>query len=319
MVSEKVGVAYLTGIGLAYGDTAAFDRATWGLDSTGLETFFFSSESYSVSMIQLILADPRTFFSLLILNTERFVYSLIDWTLFPQALLLWLAWGWFARGWTRERTLKELFLLASALPVLSFILFFIQARYIVAFIPVMILWTARGLLEFSDWLTGTVAAVRNPASSAAEGVRPQSTSVSEFWRAAFRIIPIILVMAALLAMHPTVVRQVTDVGSVRPEHRSVGEYLAGIVSRDAVVMSRYPAIAFHADARWVPTPNATWPEIVNYARHKGVKYFVIDERELRYRPQFKDLVNGGAVPPQLKLIHVDETGRERLVVYEWID
>ncbi|MBN1400116.1 MAG: glycosyltransferase family 39 protein, partial [Anaerolineae bacterium] len=87
MVSEKVGIAYLTGIGLAHGDTAAFDRSTWGLDSTGLETFFFSSESYDVSMLRLILDDPKTFAIVLYMNVQSLVRVLIDWTLFPYALV----------------------------------------------------------------------------------------------------------------------------------------------------------------------------------------------------------------------------------------
>jgi len=293
MVSEKVGVAYLTGIGLAHGDTAAFDKATWGLDSTGLETFFFSSESYRVSMLSLIRADPRTFLEVLYLNGLRFVQVLVDWSLFPNVLLPLVVLGLFRRGWTRERTLKELYLLLSLAPVASFTLFFIQARYLVPFIPVMILWLANGLAEFGDWLTATVG----------KG------------RALWEVGPVVLVMAALLAAQPQVVRQVTSVGSVRPAHKSVGEYLGRILPRDAVLMSRYPAIAFHADTRWVPTPNASLPEVLNYARHKGVQYWAIDERELAYRPQFRELVTGSHVPAGLRLIYADDSGGERLVVY----
>jgi 4-amino-4-deoxy-L-arabinose transferase-like glycosyltransferase len=36
MISEKAGVTFITSWRLAYGDTVAFDKATWGLDSTGL-------------------------------------------------------------------------------------------------------------------------------------------------------------------------------------------------------------------------------------------------------------------------------------------
>ena len=93
MVSEKVGVTYLTCLGLVRGDTAAFDRATWGLDSTGLETYFFSPESYNVSMVELILDDPRTFAGVLYMNASRFASLLIDWTLLPYLLLPFLFLG----------------------------------------------------------------------------------------------------------------------------------------------------------------------------------------------------------------------------------
>ena len=100
MVSEKVGVAYLTGIGLAHGDTAAFDKATWGLDSTGLETFFFSSESYNVSMLQLVLADLRSFVLILVTNAIAVRQDTDRLELLPYLLLPFVFLALFRRGWT---------------------------------------------------------------------------------------------------------------------------------------------------------------------------------------------------------------------------
>ena len=319
MVSEKVGVAYLTGIGLAFGDTAAFDRATWGLDSTGLETFFFSSESYSISMTQLILADPQTFVRVLYLNVRRFARVLIDWTLYPYLMLPLLVLGLFDRGWTRERTLKEIYLGLSLLPVLSFVLFYIQARYLVAFVPVMLIWAAHGLLKLGDWLLGTLIAVRTPkvADKAEEG-RPY-VHLGRFSRLTLESAPLLLTLGLLVAILPLVMRQVRDVGSVRPEQKSVGVALAERVSPDSLLMCRYPAIAYHADTRWVPTPNAPWPEVMAYARHKGVDYVAIDERELSLRPQFTDLVTGEHVPSQLEQVYLDTSSSERLVVYKLVE
>lgn len=316
MVSEKVGVAYLTGIGLAHGDTTAFDRSTWGLDSTGLETFFFSSESYNVSMLQLVLADPKTFLSVLYMNALRFVQVLIDWSLFPYLLLPFIVLGLFARGWTRERTFKEIFMVLTMAPVLGFVLFFIQARYIAPLIPVLILWTACGLVTLSTWLIGTIVELRTPQTSPRDEHTGRPYRRLRSGREGLEAIPTLLVMAAMIAVQPLVIRQVTAVGSLRPEHKTVGEQLAPLIARDAIIMARYPAIAFHADAKWVPTPNASWPEIVRYARHKGVTYVAIDERELKYRPQLTDLVTGDRVSPELKLVLESEAGGERLVVYQ---
>jgi len=317
MVSEKVGVAYLTGIGLAHGDTAAFDKATWGLDSTGLETFFFSPESYNVSMLHLILDDPKTFAIVLYLNVQRFAKVLIDWTLFPYLLLPLVVLGLFDRGWTRERTIGEVYLLLSILPVLGFVLFYIQARYILPFAPVLLLWTGRGLLRLGDWLVGTVIELRTPEVSPAQGGRPYRR-LSRPLRAALGALPTVLVLALLLMAYPQVLSSVTNVASVRPAHKTVGQFLSQVIPSDSVIMCRYPAIAFYAQARWVPTPNASWPEVLRYARHKKVDYFVIDERELRYRPQFKDLVTGEHIPKELKRLYVFEEGGERLVVYQFI-
>jgi hypothetical protein len=95
----------------------------------------------------------------------------------------------------------------------------------------------------------------------------------------------------------------------------VGERLREMVSRDTVIMSRYPAIAFHADAKWVPTPNASWSEVMRYARHKGAELVAIDEREIQYREQFKSILTGDQVPAELDLVFEDTSDEERLVVY----
>jgi len=319
MVSEKVGVAYLTGIGLAHGDTAAFDRSTWGLDSTGLETFFFSSESYTISMVELILGDVELFLRILYLNSMRFARVLIDWTLMPALMLPLLILGLFDRGWSRERTLKEIYLALTWVPVLSFILFFIQARYLVPALPVAVIWVARGSLKLGDWLLGTLAEVRAPVTE--EGASAAARPVAQPWRGVLEWLPVALVVLLLAAAYPRVHQAVTRVGSVRAEHRTMGEALRGLSEPGEVVMCRYPAIAFHAERDWMPTPNASWSDVLRYARHKSVDYFVIDQRELLYRPQFQPLMSAQDVPPELELVLdiASSDGSERMVIYRLDD
>jgi len=313
MVSEKVGVTYLTCIGMVSGDVTAFDKATWGLDSTGLETFFFSPESYNISMLQLVLDDPQTFGNVLYMNARNFIQLLIDPTLFPYVLLAFVFLGLFRRAWTRSRTFKELYLLSSFAPVAAFILIFVQARYLAAMIPVLILWLACGLVALSDWLIDTVGQLRENGSAEGEEAAPRPLSAN--WRTVLNVLPTLAVMVGLVVLQPVVVRQLTNVGWMRIEHRLVGEYLQPIVPRDTVIMSRYPAIAFHADTQWVPTPSASWAEVVRYARHKGVDYLVLDEREVDIRPQFLHLVSGEQVPPELELLYQTDSGGARMLVY----
>ena len=50
-------------------------------------------------------------------------------------------------------------------------------------------------------------------------------------------------------------------------------------------------------------------------------YFVIDQRELVYRPQFQPLMGGEDVPPELELVldSASSDGSERLVIYRLDD
>lgn len=309
MVSEKVGVTYLTGIGLAHGDTSAFDKSTWGLDSTGLETFFFSSESYNVSMLALVLDDPRAFLSLVYGNLTRFAQVLFDWTVFPAILAPLVVLGLFTRGWSRRRAMQESVLLVSVAPVAAFVLFFIQARYLVTFVPVLVLWCAAGLGALDEWLVGTFW----PANGHRQGAVARRAA---FLRVAVAAVAPSCVLVGLVALQPLVVRRVLNTGSVRIEHKRVGETLGLTMAPETVLMSRYPAIAYHAGVRWAPSPNAPVEQVLAYARHKGARYWAIDERELRYRPQVGGLVSGVDVPYGLRLMYVSTAGGERLVVYE---
>lgn len=300
-ISEKAGVTYVTSKSLAYGDTKTFDRATWGLDSTGREVFFFSHESYNVSMVDTILADPGDFARLLYQNVEMFLDQTISNRLFPFFLLPLVALGWFGAPWETRRLKGEGLLWVGILPVLAFLLFFIQERYIATLLPILIVWTAHGLNRFGAWLSISVERI---ARRHLPGPR----------RSALAFAPVAVLVLLFLITTPRVMAS-TSVGSWRPGHRLVGIWLRP-VAHGAIIMSRYPAMVFHANAaKWVATPNAEIEAVRPYALDKQARYWVIDERELSLRPQFRPLVEGQA-PAWLRLIHREGRDGERIVVYE---
>ena len=302
MASEKAGVTFVTCIGLSEGDTAAFDRATWGLDSTGLEVFFFSRESYNVSMLDYILAYPRVFGELVYRNCWRFVSDLSSIRLFPFFLAPVVALGLFREPWKRRRTANEILFLSWTMPVLGFLLFFIQDRYIATILPLLLIWTAHGLWELGLWLSETI---RNLWQ---RDVLPTDLA------AALRAVPTVLLVVAFVVQLPNTLHT-TSSGSYRMAHKTVGLWLEPRVERDTIIMSRYPAIAFHADARWVPTPNAEMDEVWRYAQDKGADYLVVDEREVRaMRPQFGGFLTESTLPAGFAWVHAVESQGERLVV-----
>lgn len=304
MISEKAGVTYVTSMGLAYGDTVAFDKATWGLDRTGLEVFFFSRESYNVSIIDQIAADPMQFVKLVAQNVKGFIGYTLSPRMLPAFLLPLLALALFRRFWDRQRARKELLLVLSLLPVMAFLVFFIQERYIAALLPTLIIWLAVGLRELARWLAETAANLM--------GRRP-----SAVWVNLALALPVAAVCSFLVAMQPKVMAEAAR-GSFRYAHRSAGEWLASQpdVRADTIVMSRYPAIAFYAGARWEPTPNAEWPQVLAYARYNDVDYVAVDERETeKMRPQFAFLLDERVAPPELDPVHTDTSEGARLVIF----
>jgi len=302
MVSEKVGMAYEHGFALGHRDYAAFDRVAWGLDSSGEEVRFFSPESYTLSLKDQILADLPGFARLLWLNGLRFLKTLFATRFFPGMLMALLALGLFRRPWDRRRLEGEGYLLVSTVPVLSFVMFQVLDRYMAPILILLVLWLGKGLAEWGAW---AVATARSLTGREASGLR----------RFLLQGGLVVLVAGLLLGLQPFV-RQALDVpNSFRPEHRIVGEWLGAHTEPDAAIMSRYPAIAFHAGRRWVATANAPLPDLHRYALAHGVDYFVVDARELSLRPQFAPLVEGGPVPPWLEQVAVQGEGGEVLVIY----
>jgi hypothetical protein len=84
-----------------------------------------------------------------------------------------------------------------------------------------------------------------------------------------------------------------------------------------VVMSRYPAIAFAAGARWTPTPVASWEEVAAYARRKGADFLAIDEYEAKLRPQLAFLLDSSRTPAELEQIGTVDAGQGIVVVYRF--
>lgn len=305
MISEKAGVTYVVSKSLAYGDVVTFDRATWGLDSTGEEVFFFSRQSYDVSMIEAIRANPADFLFVLRSNIYRFIGTIISKRMLPAFLIPLMALGWFRKPWGQKRARAEGLLITSCLPVTAFLLFFIQERYVATILPTLLVWAAHGVREVGEWLRETTTEVVGGRLSGAAS------------QTALLALPALAPLLFFAWMIPWVNAN-TSTGSWTPAHRRVGLWMKANLPPDLTVMSRYPAIAFHADAgRWVPTPNASWAETQHYAQAKGVDFFVLDEREARrLRSQLAPLLDPATRTSGLERIYSD-TGDEddELVIF----
>jgi len=308
-ISQKVGANFATAEGLALGDFRRFDIETWGLDSTGENVRFFSHETADASALTFILNAPVAYARILYGNALKLLAQLFSVHLFPWYLLIPLALGLFRRAWDRERTWNELFLAFTLLPGLSFILFFVQERYIAALVPTLFIWAGHGLIELGDWLQETVRQMLSRRD--ARTGKKQSGWLA--W------LPVALLAAFFLLVAPRQADSAYLAGSVRPVHLQAAEELAPYVQPGDVVMSRYVAIAWHSGAEWLPTPAAGIAETLTYARHHNAKFWAIDSYEAhKLRPQFAPLVDDPENPRpglQLLLVVPDATGREPVLIY----
>ncbi len=304
-ISQKVGAHFATASGLASGRFQQFDIETWGLDSSGQEVRFFSTETADASASSFILSDPIGYARTVYENSIGLLRLLISPHLFPAFALIFLGLAWFRKSWNRSRTWDELFLIATLLPGISFVFFFVQERYIAALIPTLFIWFGHGIMESGDWLVGT-----------SEHLLPEKHA---HWSGLKRLIwlPLILLALFFLLYTPRQVATATNPGSTRGVHDLAAATLAPAIEPDDIVMARYVSIAFHAAADWVPTPAADVDAVLAFARRKGADYWAIDEFEAHtLRPQFAPLFDNPTKPPpglQFVTQVEDETGS--VVIY----
>jgi 4-amino-4-deoxy-L-arabinose transferase-like glycosyltransferase len=105
----------------------------------------------------------------------------------------------------------------------------------------------------------------------------------------------------------------TALQQVASAQRAVGEYLAGHLPRDAVVMSWHPAIALWAGREWRVLPYDSFERIAGYAvreRASAIVFSRFEPSPIRQPPRaFTVVLPGAAVPagPRVRLEPLDET------------
>ncbi len=299
-ISQKVGANFATAAGLASGNFRQFDIETWGLDSTGLEVRFFSKETAGASAMAYIMADPVGYARTVYGNLLKLLAQILAPHLLPAFALLFLGLAWWAQSWDKRRAWNELFLLATLLPGLSFILFFVQERYIATLVPTLFIWFGHGVMLAGDWLLATVQNLG-----------------SKRRLAAVRWLPLAILVLFFVWWTPRQIATATNPGSTRPVHDRAAAALAPLVQPGDIVMSRYVSIAFASGAEWVPTPAATINEALRFARHKGVRYWAVDGFEAhQLRPQYAPLIDDPQHPPAgLALVSIIPDDQEPVVIY----
>lgn len=307
-LTDEAGTAYVSAASLAYGDMKTFDQATWGLDPHSGEVYLFSPASESESLTAAILAAPRDFVRLVYTNIQDFFRTLFGPRLLPWWVLPLVALGLFARPWDRRRLRGELMLVASLAGPLSFLPFFVQDRYLaVALLPAAV-WAGAGIVALGEWLGGSVAALRG--RDARQQAAPQRG------RALIGLAPLFLLLAVFAWEAPRLWARLEVTNSHQPAHITLAEELrAQADGGEMRIMSRYPAIAFHADAAWTPTPNASWEETLAYARRKGATHIVVDQYETKLRPQLAFLLEESAPSAGLERVATVDEGRGPVVAY----
>ncbi|MEZ4766912.1 MAG: hypothetical protein R2844_00595 [Caldilineales bacterium] len=297
LISGKSGITTTLGAAITDQGSALGEDAGSVLDSSGEEILWLSPEQFDASLLAEVRADP-------VLAARRLARNLLALPpvvlndLVGPLLLALAALGLFARPQDRATTGRQAFWLASLLPLAVVPLFHVNARLLTPLVPVVLVWSAEGMLAVAAWITGTAASWPR--------WRPLAT-------AALAGGLLVVLLAGILGQrHALAAGQ----ASLFPSHQQAGEWLATASQPSDPVMTRNTEIGLYAGRPLVALPNATWEEIVAYGKARGARWLVLDDWEVEtVRPQLAPLLTPSLAPPEVTLVDTFEDQRRTTYVF----
>jgi dolichyl-phosphate-mannose-protein mannosyltransferase len=234
---------------VARGDREARDRVLWALDETGYQ---FSVEHRSLT--SLARDDPSGFAEIVWTNLG----ALWRMALLGGQLLPVVVWPVAAFGAWRLRASRQarLLLVVAAIPVATGLAFFIQARYLVVLVA----------------LTAVLAGV------GVAGLRGR-------WRVA--TLGVLLALGLLTSVQGF---HGTGAGWWHPsegvDQRAAADWIAAHSDPGDRIVTRSQVVQYYADRTALALPYGELSEVIDFSRHHGARYLVLDHYTVRsLRPQ----------------------------------
>lgn len=219
-------------------------------------------------------------------------------------ILILLGLGLFFSPWTKESVWINLYLL-------SFIAFFwfglipvfhITLRYFVPLLPISFIWIASGAIHLIGWGEETLKNAF-PKWPGWPSTRLVSLAL---------VVVLILAGAVLPELGKRMSKNEFSVDEWAPaiEQKKAGLWLKEQGIHAPIIMAYNHAVSFYAGnyeiKESIEIPENKIDRVIAYAKHRGAKYLVLDDRYKNYHPLIADIYEQKNVPPQLKLIYFDK-------------
>lgn len=215
--------------------------------------------------------------------------------------------GLFRRHWTRELTKYQAMLLVMVLLQTLALLWKatnFRTRYYSVFLPILIVWAAKGVIEVSRWARTTVLMFteRTGISERVGGlVRWASTGA-------------LLVLAGLAVSH------LGEVRTFGPESRiysDAGAWLKSVSPGAKTVMDGNSSVAFHAGASYVSFPECDSAVAVRYVDKKKIDFIVLRTGDIPKRRYYQDWLQDGIPDRRAQLVYSRRTATFGVLIFRW--
>lgn len=233
-------------------------------------------------------------------------------------LLLLLGLGLFGAAWDTKRAWLNLYFLCYVL-FFWFVLipaFHINLRYFMPVLPLSFIWVAAGAVWFVDWGTETL---KKSAPNLPGWISPKTVSVV--------ILTLIVLGGSIL---PELSKRLgkskyaTDEWAPALEQKKAGLWLKEQGVKSPIIMAYNHAVSFYAGnyeiKESIEIPENKIDRCLAYARHRGAKYLVLNDRYKHHHPLIAHVYEQRDVPPDLKLIYSDKMKNGLgTLIYEIVD
>jgi 4-amino-4-deoxy-L-arabinose transferase-like glycosyltransferase len=222
--------------------------------------------------------------------------------LIPYFFILIAIVGFFYKPWTRSRTAREVFLFLFFISTLiGYALSAVELRYLFPVIPILICWTAHGIVGVSEWTSKSLLNL--------SGARLKITPLS------LQIVTLIVMVVMLFSLFAVQLKP-DELQNVPFEEKQAGLWIKNnSESAPLVVMSSHGTAAFYAGAKHLFVPDEDFSTVLEYAKRQKVNYLVFSQRRLKNTPNAFP-ADEDNLPEELRIVYKDEQNPDyKIIVY----
>ena len=233
------------------------------------------------------------------LRGEYEIFNLI----FPPTYVLLVGLALFRERWAGGRWRRELYLFSFvAAALVGYAVTLPNIRFFIPLLPILLCWTAKGVVELAGWATET-AAKSDRARKLLPGARKAIVPLT---------IAVLLLSLAPLSAYLWGGDKWSD---YRGQKRAALWIKEQASAETPVVMATVPVAAYYAGGRYVELRDEDYAALVARARREGAGYLVVNERDFKYM-RLSPLLDEGGTHPGLHLAHtLSEGPGHKILVY----
>ncbi len=246
--------------------------------------------SQKTSVLAFILESP-TRIIIRILKNIRYLWFVHIPNVFPFYLFLFVG-VWLSNiRWKRDFIIKELFLVIAIIPILGYTLSWVDDRFCVFILPVLLIITANGAYHIFQ-------------------------NIPSLKKGLLIIITLMLLFQCCDYLLDRC-RYETQQGN---KCKQVGKWITNNLPRTSIIMSITPRYAFYANtSRWCRIPFEEYSKIIDFAKSKAVTILILDKDTICYRPQLRFIFeNDTIIEPDLLLLNTQVIQGEKISIFKII-